>query len=178
MEWLHQPSSWSEEDQIIGLMVEPKTDFWRKTHDGHVQDNGHFYYQQVEGDFQSGVKVSGQYHALYDHAGLMVRLDEANWFKCDIELINGLRHCCVVVTRDYSDLSLIPLPATIEAVWLRIQCHDLTYEVSYSLDGENYTLMRQAYLAASPAVAVGLMAASPLGEGFPVTFEGFAVHKK
>jgi regulation of enolase protein 1 (concanavalin A-like superfamily) len=46
-------------------------------------------------------------------------------------------------------------------------------EVQYSLDGEEYSMMRLAYLTESPIVQVGLMCAAPQGEGFAVEFEGF-----
>lgn len=87
----------------ISITSGQRTDFWRKTHYGFIRDDGHFYYEQVKGDFIVEVKVSGQYEELYDQAGLMVRLDEANWLKCGIEFVEGVQQVSAVVTRDYSD---------------------------------------------------------------------------
>jgi regulation of enolase protein 1 (concanavalin A-like superfamily) len=47
--------------------------------------------------------------------------------------------------------------------------------VYYSLDGEKYTMIRQAFLPEARNYQVGLMIASPTGDGFEVEFEGFQV---
>ena len=75
MHWYNEPAVWAANDDTITVTAEHDTDFWRKTHYGFIRDNGHFYYQEVVGDFRCEVKVSGGYAALYDQAGLMVRLD-------------------------------------------------------------------------------------------------------
>lgn len=59
MGWHNQPKSWSDSDGKISVAVESKTDFWRITHYGYTTDNGHFYYQEREGDFTATVKVQG-----------------------------------------------------------------------------------------------------------------------
>jgi hypothetical protein len=48
-------------------------------------------------------------------------------------------------------------------------------EVSYSLDGERYIMLRLAHLTAAETLNVGLMCASPEGNGFAMTFEAFSV---
>jgi len=80
-----------------------------------------------------------------------------------------------VVTRDFSDWSIVPLPGNPPALWLRVVRTGPTVEVSYSLDGAAYTMLRQAYFTDQPEVAVGLMIASPIGDGFTAVFEGFTV---
>jgi uncharacterized protein len=50
-----------------------------------------------------------------------------------------------------------------------------TVEISYALDGENYTMLRLTYLTEAEQVKVGPMCAAPKGPGFTVTFEGFLV---
>ncbi len=174
MRWHHEPPEWRVEGRSITVTAGPKTDFWRKTHDGGIRDHGHFYYRPVTGDFTAEVKVTGQYADLYDQAGLMVRLDETTWMKCGIEFVDGVQHASVVVTRDWSDWSVLPL-ANPPAIWLRVVRHGPTVEVFYSLDGGEYTMIRQAFLTEEPAVDVGVMIAAPTGNGFTATFEGFTV---
>jgi hypothetical protein len=53
---------------------------------GYITDNGHFFYLPVSGNFVFEARVDGQYAALYDQAGLMVRIDAQNWAKCGTEL--------------------------------------------------------------------------------------------
>jgi len=174
MQWYNEPPQWVDRNGVLQVTTGPLTDFWRKTHYNFIRDNGHFYYQAVSGDFIAEVKVTGRYQELYDQAGLMVRLDSTTWLKCGIEYVNGVQQASAVVTRDYSDWSVAPLPQNPPSIWLRIVRRDVSVEVFYALDGESYTLLRMAYLT-SATVDVGPMCAAPDGNGFAVTFEGFAV---
>jgi regulation of enolase protein 1 (concanavalin A-like superfamily) len=162
-------------DDRITVVADPRTDFWRITDCGQIRDNGHFYYRRVTGDFCAHVRFSGQYAVLYDQAGLMVRVDEENWLKCGIEFVSGIQHASAVVTRDYSDWSVVPLPSNPATLWLRVARRGSTIEVHTSLDGAHYTMIRSAYLRPAETAQVGLMCAAPEGDGFSVTFEGFAV---
>ena len=175
MQWLNEPATWKDQNDVLTVHTAPKSDFWRKTHYGFVRDNGHFYSQTVTGDFIAEVKVSGNYHDLYDHAGLMVRLDEATWIKCGIEFFEGSQHVSAVVTRDYSDWSVIPASQNPPGLWLRVTRHGESIEIKYSFDGQSYMLLRQAHLTDAPTLSVGPMCASPEGNGFDATFEAFSV---
>lgn len=176
MQWFNEPPFWTADDNTISVQAAGQTDFWRITHDGGQRDNGHLYGQSIGGDFTAEVKISGEYTALYDQAGLMIRLDDRTWLKCGVEFVTGVQYASVVVTREYSDWSVIPLPESPPALWLRVTRHEATIEVHYSTDGVAYTMLRQAYLTPEP-VQVGVMVAAPTGEGFRATFEGFAVRE-
>ena len=110
MRWYNEPKTWAATGDTITVTADRTTDFWRKTHYGFIKDDGHFYYQERTGDFRCDVKVIGQYATLYDQAGLMVRVDETTWIKCGIEFVDGIQHVSAVVTRDFSDWSVVPLP--------------------------------------------------------------------
>jgi regulation of enolase protein 1 (concanavalin A-like superfamily) len=173
--WLNEPAEWAGDERSLRLRTDPKTDFWRVTHYGFVRDSGHFAYREISGDFRVDVLVRGAYETLYDQAGLMLRIDERTWLKCGVELVDGVQQASAVVTRDYSDWSVVPLAANPPAIWLRLTRIGEAVEIHYSLDGEAYSLLRLAYLPPAETVQVGLMAASPEGDGFSATFEGFAV---
>ena len=176
MEWYNEPPVWNIQGNKIHVTSGAKTDFWRQTHYGFIRDNGHFFYQQVTGDFIAEVKISGEYQELYDQAGIMVRLDEANWLKCGIEFVDRVQQVSAVVTRDYSDWSVVPMPHNPALLWIRVTRRSTAVEVQYSLDREQYTMLRLAYLTAIDTVNVGIMCASPEGNGFPIAFEGFKIH--
>ena len=175
MKWFNAPAKWSDDGTVIRVTSEPKTDFWRKTHYGFIRDNGHFYHRPVEGDFEARVKFSGHYTDLYDQAGLMIRADETTWIKCGIEFVHGQQYVSAVVTRDYSDWSVVPLAHPPEAVWLCVIREGATAEVSFSLDAVDYTMIRTAHLTSAPTVSVGIMCASPEGDGFDSVFGAFSV---
>ncbi len=175
MKWLNEPPNWNVENNTIEVTSTQNTDFWRKTCYGYIRDSGHFYYQKLTGDFVAEVKVSGKYQDLYDQAGLMVRLDEANWLKCGIELVEGMQQLSVVVTRDYSDWSMVSIPDNPAAIWMRITRKGSAIEIYYSLDRQQYTMLRMAYLTLAETVDVGIMCASPEGKGFVTVFKEFKV---
>jgi regulation of enolase protein 1 (concanavalin A-like superfamily) len=175
MKWYNEPPVWNEQDQVISVTSGLKTDFWRKTHYGFIRDTGHFYYQEMTSDFIAEVKITGQYQVLYDQAGLMVRENDLTWLKCGIEFVDSLQYASTVVTRDYSDWSVVALPENPTSLWLKLKREGGAVEVKYSLDGEQFRMMRFAYLTEAKTVQVGLMCASPEREGFQVSFENFQI---
>src|SRR3989304_3407451 len=94
--WLNEPHEWNDDGSILPIRTAPLTDFWRRTFEEHSPDgevtidNGHVYYEMVDGDFRVTVRVMGDYKDQYDQAGLMVRQDEENWIKYSPEVIPGL----------------------------------------------------------------------------------------
>jgi uncharacterized protein len=175
MEWYNEPPSWSANGATISLQTGPRTDFWRKTHYGFIRDNGHFYHRAVKGDFVAEVSCEGDYRALYDQAGLMVRLDERVWMKCGIEYVGGVQHLSAVVTREFSDWSVIPLADPPPAIRLRVTRRGEALEMHYALNGDPFHMLRLAHFTLGETLQVGPMACSPEGDGFQATFEGFQV---
>lgn len=175
MHWYNLPTGWNVQDGSLVVTTAPKSDFWRKTHYGFTRDNGHFFYQKVRGDFEVRLRVNGKYGELYDQAGLMLRVDEANWIKTGIEFFDDQQHASAVVTREFSDWSVVRLNGQPASLWLRITRKAEAVEVFYSLDGVDYSLLRLAYLVPAEITQVGPMCASPDGSGFEVMFEDFSV---
>lgn len=171
MKWFNEPASAKPSGEQLIVTTRPKTDFWRKTFYSYVTNNGHFFYLPVTGDFTFEGRVAGQYKDLYDQAGLMVRIDDSNWLKCGLELVDGIGHASVVVTRDFSDWSTVRGVTTKAPVWWRLVRKGASLEVLYSLDGKDYTSMRLGYLPLPAGVDAGIMCASPEGPGFAATFD-------
>jgi hypothetical protein len=49
--WLNQPHHWRREGSALIVTADRQTDFWRKTFYGYITDNGHLYYQRLDGEF-------------------------------------------------------------------------------------------------------------------------------
>jgi hypothetical protein len=171
MKWFNEPASVKLSGVRLIVTTKPKTDYWRKTFYDYVTDNGHFFFLPVTGDFAMECRVAGKYSALYDQAGLMVRIDSSNWLKCGLELVDGIGHASVVVTRDYSDWSTVRGITTKEPLWWRIVRKGSSLEVLYSLDGRNFISTRLGYLPLQAAVDAGIMCCSPEGAGFESIFD-------
>jgi uncharacterized protein len=175
MTWLNKPSEWHADGDSLSLTTDPKTDFWRKTHYGFIRDNGHFFYQTVSGDFAVETEFEGNYQALYDQAGLMIRVDETTWLKTGIEFVDGVQHISAVVTRDYSDWSVVKLSAPIPSLRLRATQKAGSVIIEYDTGSGAWTMLRTTFLSSAPVFQVGRMAASPDGPGFDVRFLKFSI---
>ncbi len=171
MTWMNEPASWKRSGDVLTVRSRSKTDFWRKTFYGYVTDNGHFFHAPVSGDFVFQARINGEYAALYDQAGLMVRQNAENWMKCGTEFFAGRRHASVVFTRDFSDWSAMPDLSRTAAIWWRVVRKKDSIETLCSLDGNSFTSVRQGYFVPGVEVNVGIMCAAPEGPGFQATFD-------
>jgi len=174
--WLNEPPAWDVQNGGLRLRTGPETDFWRETFYGFVRDSGHARLRPVAGDFTASATVRGDYGTLYDQAGLMLRIDAANWIKAGIEYTDGLMHFSVVVTRGVSDWSVIPLPDAepSDAVNVRLTRHADAVRVQFSVAGSPWRMARLCPFAAADG-GIGMMACSPQRAGFEARFAGFAV---
>ena len=171
MSWLNPPASAHYADGVLKARSKGKTDFWRKTFYGYVTDNGHFMHLPLVGEFTMQARVNGDYAALYDQAGLMVRLDDKHWMKCGSEFVDGKRWASVVFTHDFSDWSTMEDVSQTGAVWWRVVRKKDSIEAQCSKDGEKFLTIRQGYFPADVQVMAGVMCAAPEGAGFDATFD-------
>ena len=171
MAWLNEPASAKITGEQIVVRSRAKTDFWQKTFDGYVADNGHFFHLTVPGDFTFTASINGNYATLYDQAGLMVRLDSENWMRCGTEFLEGKRFASVVFTRTYSDGSTMPDLSETEPIWWRLVRKADSIETLCSLNGVQFISARMGYFPPNLPVEVGLMCAAPSGQGFDATFK-------
>ncbi len=175
MKWYNTPEEFTIEENRLILEVTALTDYWRKTHYGFTVDSGPFYYEIVEGDFEVSLKITGEYKAQYDQMGLMLRIDEKHWIKTGIEYVDGMQKFSAVVTNDFSSWNVIVLKENPKSIWLKAVRKADSIEIFYSLDGKNFQMTNLAYFLENKPAMVGMMAASPKGEGFTAIFEEFKI---
>jgi regulation of enolase protein 1 (concanavalin A-like superfamily) len=173
--WLNPPTNWSETGDTLTETAPPGTDYWRVTHYGFIRDNGPFRYQEQSGNFEAKVRITGKYHELYHQAGLMIRIDDRNWIKAGIEFLNGKQSVSAVVTRQFSDWSVLGCSDNPAFLWLRMQRYHDTVQVSYSRDNQQWSMIRLAYFPPQVSVKIGMMAAAPGKEALEATFEHFSI---
>jgi uncharacterized protein len=175
MKWNNAPKIWSGNAKKLTCTIEPGTDYWRVTHYGFIRDNGPFYYQEMAGNFEASVKISGQYEELYHQAGLMIRIDEKNWIKTGIEYVDGVQNVSAVVTREVSDWSVVPRHDSPPAIWLKLLRKGDYVEIRYSFDDKHYEMLRLAYFPPEVTAGIGIVAAAPGKQSFEVVYENFEV---
>lgn len=174
--WLNEPAQWQGDVERLTLTTDDKTDFWRETFYGFIRDSGHSWLTPVAGDFSAAASFTGDYRALYDQAGMMLRIDETRWIKAGIEYTDGLMHFSVVVTRGVSDWSVIPLHSASPSseVFVRITRHDDAVRVQFHLGDGRWQMARLCPFPADDA-SVGITACSPERRGFEATFRDISI---
>ena len=175
MRWFNPPEIWNIDNRSLSMFVTPKTDYWRVTHYGFTIDNGPFCYSLQGGEFEVKVKLVGEYRSRYDQMGLMLRIDENTWIKTGVEYVNEKINISAVVTHERSDWCVIELDHSPESIWMKSVRKLDAVEIFFSFDDKDYTMFRLAYFPDNSPVMVGMMAASPEGEGFKALFEGFEI---
>ncbi|MCM4078446.1 DUF1349 domain-containing protein [Paractinoplanes hotanensis] len=175
MTWLNEPPQWTDEDGRIRVVTGLETDFWRRTFYGYVTDNGHFYHRPVTGDFTAEVVVAAGHSALFDQAGLMLRAGDSTWLKTGLEVTSGAVQLSTVLTREFSDLSVVPLPDHRGELTLRLTRFGSAVCVHRGDGDGGWHLVRLGYLDLPETVEVGVMCCSPQRAGLEVTFRDFRV---
>ena len=175
MQWFNEPSQWEIKDKKLTLFATPQSDYWRIAHYGFTVDDAPFLYTTYGGEFEAKVKITGDYRERYDQAGMMIRIDHENYIKTGIEYVDGKYNLSAVVTHHTSDWSVITLDRAVPFIWIKAVRRLDAVEIYYSYDDQTYTLMRIAWLQDNTPVQVGLMVASPDGQGFQASFEHFQV---
>ena len=175
MNWFNEPEQWSIEGDKLTMTITPKSDYWRISHYGFTVDDAPFYYAEYGGEFEAKVKVCGDYKTRFDQAGMMIRIDHENYIKTGIEFVDGKYNLSTVVTHHTSDWSVIALDKPVKELWIKAVRRLDAIEIFYSFDVKTYTMMRNAWMESNRPVKIGMMGASPDGDGFKATFSDFSV---
>ncbi|GAM57994.1 hypothetical protein JCM19231_2117 [Vibrio ishigakensis] len=186
--WIFPPKEFEVSTEAISITTEPQTDFWQRSYYGFRNDNAPALQLESEDNFSFTVRVDFEYQAQFDQCGLIIYLDNENWFKASIEYENQefSRLGSVVTNLGYSDWATtdIPLPSHI---WYRLSRRGPDFLIESSLDGETFKQMRIFHLhklgettpemgkamppmPATNAVKFGVYACSPLQSSFTAKF--------
>jgi regulation of enolase protein 1 (concanavalin A-like superfamily) len=177
VEWMNEPATWSLEGTDLHVTTEPSTDFWRVTGEGvdAVRDNGHIFGETLSGDFDLTVDVIGVFSEQYDQAGVMIRVNDRQWFKTGVEFLDGRPRFSTVVTFDYSNWTFTDLPDSFDRLSIRIAYRGDAVEVHRSVDGGPEEFSAHLYLPPGEEKFVGVMSAAPKGRGFNVIFRNLVI---
>lgn len=173
--WLNAPETWRLDDGRLWVVTDAKTDFWRETHYGFIRDTGHFFACDVAGGFTAQLRVRARYDALYDQAGIMVRLDEKTWIKAGIEASDGQALLSSVLTVGRSDWATGIYGGDPADVWLRATVAGGVIRLQASSDGRRWPLARLAPFPEAASYRVGPMCCTPERAGLEVEFSAFEV---
>lgn len=173
--WLNRPTSWSAGNEVLRVVTDERTDFWRETHYGFVRDSGHFLGFPATTPMTVEVRVRARWEALYDQAGLMLRLDPQHWIKAGVEWSDGRPQLSTVVTLKRSDWSMTPLDGAGDDVRIRLAWSDGAVMVRASTEGAHWSLLRLAPFPMADDVLVGPMCCTPERAGLEVEFHELSI---
>ena len=171
--WLNEPADWHLHNQQLRVVTDARTDFWRETHYGFTRDSGHFFGRKMVGPFTAQLRIRARYQALYDQAGIMVRLDEARWIKAGIEWSDDAPRLGSVLTLGSSDWATGPFDGDAADFWLRATVEAGVIRIQVSHDGQRWPLLRLAPFPEAHAYHVGPMCCTPERAGLAVEFSDF-----
>ena len=171
--WLNEPEQWTAKGDSLQVIISKATDFWRETHYGFNRDSRHFLGFPTAEAFTAELPIQGDYQALYDQAGLMVRIDAHHWVKAGIEFSDGRAMLASVLTDGRSDWATAPYEHDAGDFWMRATVANGVLRLQASADGKLWPLMRLAPFAKANSYLVGPMACTPERAGLKVTFSMF-----
>lgn len=173
--WLNEPERWTAQGDSLEIVTDKATDFWRKTHYGFCRDSGHFLGFRTAQAFTAELRVQCDFQALYDQAGIMVRVDPEHWVKAGIEFSDGRAMLSSVLTDGQSDWATAPYERDAGDFWMRVTVADGVLRLQASPDGKVWPLVRLAPFTIAQSYWVGPMACTPERAGLPVTFTRFSL---
>lgn len=160
--WLNPPPDAEETGAALDVTTAPTSDFWRTTYYGFTRDSGHALLvdlavgQSIEVDFRA------DFTALYDQAGLMLRISPSRWIKAGAEMSDGMLQLGAVVTDGMSDWSCAPVPHWSDRIiTLRMSRGADAVVLRARTENEPWRMIRLAPLKTEDAVRAGPFCASP-----------------
>lgn len=174
--WTHEPEAAVLDGDVLRVTAVEGSDAWRTTSYGFVHDSEHALVERIDGAFSVEVSFVLDYTEQFDQAGVFLRVDERNWIKAGVEVSDGTPQLGAVVTRDFSDWSVSPVPEWVgRVVTVRVSRDGDAVTVRAWADDEQPRLVRVAYLDPDAAVSAGPLCAAPTRAGLTVSFTGYRV---
>ncbi len=168
--WLNQSRISFDADGLT-IYAPAQTDWFRnpvRNADGELDEpvaDAPFFFTEVTGDFVFRAKVRPNHESVYDACELVVIENEVLWTKLAFEASDfGTKAVVCVVTDEVSD-DANGCDISQDHVWLKIVRVNDVFSTHYSLDGNDYHMVRLFRLRVPETVKVGLEAQSPAGDG-------------
>lgn len=112
--WINPPTvSLLQSNQLI-ITTDANTDFWQRTYYGFRNENAPALLFEQNNNFTLSGKLTFNYKQRFDQCGLIIFIDEENWFKVSIEYENAefSRLGSVVTNLGYSDWATTDIAKT------------------------------------------------------------------
>jgi len=142
-EWLQPSTGIDSSKDAVTIQTAPKTDLWQGTYYGFRVNNAPALLWEDSGNFSFSVRASFQYQQQFDQCGVILYIDERNWFKASIEHeVNAqVRLGSVVTNNGYSDWATTDINPQ-EQMYYKLSRRGPDFLLQHSTDGQRYIQMR------------------------------------
>ncbi|KAH0789424.1 DUF1349 domain-containing protein [Histomonas meleagridis] len=168
-EWLNPPEAFTVEGNSVKITTKEKTDFWQRTHYGFRNDNAHFFYKRIPGDFILTAECHFESNTLFDQCGLCARINEDNWIKTSTEYHDAETSDLgsVITNHGYSDWAKQEISSSQRVIYYKMQRKGQDFFIEASFDGKVYKEIRVGHIFdATGEIMAGVYACSPQRGGF------------
>jgi regulation of enolase protein 1 (concanavalin A-like superfamily) len=174
--WLNKPPDVRVDGTELIVTTADNSDFWRTTSYGFVNDSGHALLTPLPTDTAVEVSFLATFDALYDQAGVFVRVEPQLWLKAGVEMADGAPQLGAVMTNGLSDWSQSPVPDWVgRPVTVRVSRAGDALTVRARVEDEPWRTIRLAPLAPDAVAAAGPFCCSPTRAGLRVRFSRFVI---
>ena len=177
--WDHTPPQWEAlPEGGIRVSVPGQADYFRDPTGSKVKDDAPYLWMNVSGDFVAQAHVRPAFNSTYDSGVIMVRHDAENWAKVCFEKTDfGTTAAVSVVTRGVSD-DANGANVSVPDLWLQVVRAGNVFALHYSLDGQDWKMVRLFRLDVPETIKVGVVAQCPAGPGTTVDLLRFNVDQR
>jgi uncharacterized protein len=169
-EWLNPPLAVEADGDDLLVTAAAGSDLWQGTYYGFHRDSGHALLAPFAPGQAVEVSFLVDYTALYDQAGLLVRVDDLTWVKAGVEISDGVPQLSAVVTHGLSDWSTAEMPGWAgKVVTMRASWSADALILRARADGD-WQMLRLASFPATEAATAGLYCCAPERDGLTVRF--------
>eukprot|EP00768_Dysnectes_brevis_P008114 gnl/Dysnectes_brevis/7168_a11765_409.p1 GENE.gnl/Dysnectes_brevis/7168_a11765_409~~gnl/Dysnectes_brevis/7168_a11765_409.p1 ORF type:complete len:200 (+),score=14.37 gnl/Dysnectes_brevis/7168_a11765_409:74-673(+) len=178
--WVNKPLKSEISDDRISITTEKDTDFWQNTyyHFQHTNAPALLYTVKDMPFFSLTVRVTSNPLKRFDQAGLIIFMDQQNWFKAstEYETPSLARMGSVVTTHGYSDWASCEIPGTPVHQIYRLSRRGSDFLLEVAKEGEPLRQLRIFHmhgLKPDEDVKIGVYACSPMDSSFEAVFDQF-----
>jgi regulation of enolase protein 1 (concanavalin A-like superfamily) len=173
--WDNKSEAIIRENSIM-IKAMPNTSYFIEPSDEKQRLNAPYFYFDCSSDFIIKAKVTPNFLAVYDACALLAMSSDTCWAKLCFEYTDIGTHAVVsVVTNGVSD-DANGVDIDGDSVYLQLAKKGDIFAMHYSVDDNDYKMVRYFRLPSSRTWKIGFVGQSPTGTGCDCLFEEIEFH--
>ena len=174
MFWENLPEKFSLKDNELIIVAGGKTDMFRDPNVTYNTDNAPKLLITADENFVLTASIEHAFTNKWDGGAIVIMQDSLNWIKfCFEKDYTGAKRVVSVVTKNISD-DCNSVEITTNKVFYKVAKADNVITLYYSVNGNNWFLIRHLQFNNTKRLAVGFLAQSPTGDSCEVRFSNFS----